>query len=117
MQSQTGLDPHGLYANPQFINRSEFSGANVFSLNYDTFSTMNYRDVIAAVYDNLYSQYFTRLFKHFAILKGSPAINRGKNLPSNWPDSVVVTDGSWDIGAVEYNDTVLPARPTGLSAK
>ncbi len=102
MQTQTGFDTHSREADPDFVHGSEFATANPFNIDYDIFSTMDYRDVINQGYMNLYNQYFSSLYHYFDVQPSSPAIDKGEKLPSSWPDTVTITDGKPDIGAVEY---------------
>jgi hypothetical protein len=48
----------------------------------------------------------------FNLTLESLAVNHGRQLPTGWPDTSVVTDGIPDIGAFEYGETVEPENPS-----
>jgi hypothetical protein len=102
MQQETGLDPNGREEDPLFINREEFINLDVSNLKYDNFSDMDYRDVIAGGYENLFDMHFSQISDVFELSQNSPAINNGVNLPADWLDTVEVSDGMPDIGVYEY---------------
>ena len=63
---------------------------------------MDYQDVIAGGFENLFDTQFDYLFSVFDLSGSSPAINNGTVLPVEWPDIIEVTDGNPDIGAIEH---------------
>lgn len=101
MQTETGLDVHSVETEPLFVH-GEISTAAVFEQDYDTFSTMPYRQVIAQGYDNLFPAAFDGIYRFFDVQEGSPAVDSGEVVPSDWPDTVTIVDGMPDIGAIEY---------------
>jgi len=106
MQSETGIDPNSVEADPEFVHGDEFGTANVYNMHYDQFSYMDYRDVISQGYTNLFNQHFAQLYDYFNVdTETSPAIDNGVAIPSTWPDIVTITDGKPDIGAKEYGST------------
>jgi hypothetical protein len=100
LQSETGLEPNGFEADPLFVNKAEFEALDVSTINYDTFSDMDYRNVIGN-YQSLFNQHFNQIFNEFELQPSSPALNAGEVLPPSWPDSVTISDGAPDIGAFE----------------
>ena len=115
MCDQTGLDPNSLYADPNFLNGSLFINADVSRMRLDNISTMNYEEIIHTGYNELYLSHFNPLYNLFALTEGSPAIDRGEDLPDNWPDIVEITDQLIDIGAHEHKSTTnLLSPPNNL---
>jgi hypothetical protein len=106
MQQQTGLDSHGFKVDPLFANKDTLDNYNILNMDYDEISGMNYKDVIANGYNNIYSQKFNDLYNFFVVASDSPAIDTGEVLPSSWPDTVTITDGKPDIGAIEYGISI-----------
>ncbi len=102
MRQETGIDPHSIEADPELVHRDEFATASAFDVAYDRISGMDYKEVISQGFESLFSQEFDRLYHYFDVQPGSPAIDKGEALPSSWPDTLTVTDGKPDIGAVEY---------------
>jgi len=94
MVSETGLDTHGLEANPGF------TGIDIETL--DSISKMDYQDVIDQGYMVVFRNAFEDMYENtFGVGQDSPAINRGTVL--SWPDSVNLNDLP-DIGHIEYSD-------------
>jgi len=105
MQSQTGLDPHGLQADPMLgLERSQQTPETAIS-RYDTLSMMDYRDVISVGLEHLLDQQFARFADLFGVEAGSPAVDRGVHLPSEWPDVVDAVGAAPDMGAWETSAT------------
>jgi hypothetical protein len=101
MQSETGLDTHSVEVPPMFTN-DDITTTSRFSQQYDTFSTMDYREVIAQGFDDLFGSAFDEIYTYFSVDPASPARNQGESPSSGWPDVVTVSDGQPDIGALEY---------------
>lgn len=100
MREETGLEPHGLQANPLFANADAAEANMVVDLAIDDFSAKDYRQVIEGGYDNLFDASFDTQYLYFTLQPQSPAIGRGETLPEEWPD---IYEGlaSPDIGAIE----------------
>lgn len=111
MQLETELDMKGLEADPLFEKKNEFISIDVKNIKYDTFSTMDYKDVITNGYENLFGTHFKGIWDTFKLSQESPAINKGTTLPTGWPDNVEVNDGNPDLGAIEYDGSVTPPSP------
>jgi len=115
LQDDTGLETNSIQTDPEFVN-SQIKTVNIKSVNYDDFSDMDYEEVISGGYDNLYSTHFNQLYHFFDVESGSDAIDNGEAIPSHWPDTVTVTDGQPDIGAVEYGACIEDWTCTPWSA-
>jgi len=111
MQQETGLDHHGLQADPIFRAKQQLDGEELDAPPYDTLSVMDYQDVIEGGLPRLLEAQFQRFFGLFAVEEGSLAVDRGTQLPLDWADVVQVRDGRPDIGAWESDSTNISTYP------
>ena len=100
-QAQTGLDPHGLEADPLFHLTLTSDNVETLVADYDTVSDMNYIDVAETGLAPLLEVQFDRFADLFGLDEESPARDRGTTLPSDWPDVVEIGDNAPDMGAWE----------------
>ncbi len=103
MQRETGLDSHGLQDDPLFLAKQQLDREEIDAMAYDTLSVMDYRDVIKGGLPNLHGAQRDRLSRMFTVAATSAAVDRGTQLPPDWPDVVLVRDGKPDIGAWELD--------------
>jgi hypothetical protein len=101
MQTETGLETHGLQQDPRFVRNHEFANADIRTLDYDALSKMDYQQVVGH-YDALFDVHYAGISSIFKVAASSPAIDGGTVLPPEWPDVVDITDSEPDIGCLEY---------------
>lgn len=105
MARETGLDPHGLQADPAFREPPLLDAGTLGTAPYDTLSVMDYGNVLQTGLPRLLEAQVQRFWNVFAPEEGSPAKDRGTRLPAGWPEVVQVRDGKPDLGAVEIGVT------------
>ncbi|OHD61981.1 MAG: hypothetical protein A2096_06655 [Spirochaetes bacterium GWF1_41_5] len=114
-RSAVKMDMDALWADPllPIIQKPDVTINNIA---IDWVSFMDYREVHRQGFGKLFEKDFNEICSLFAVPKDSPAVNAGTEIPSDWPDSVTITDGKRDIGAWEYGSTksFLINRKTAL---
>ncbi len=116
MQRETGLDPHGLQADALFRAKQQLEGEELDAMPYDTLSVMDYRDVIEEGLSGLLESQFQRFFELFAVADESAAVDRGTQLPVEWPDVAQIRDGKPDIGAWEIDSANMSGASSDARA-
>jgi hypothetical protein len=106
MRNSTGQDSGSMITDPALLNSTVFDNAEVFTLQYDTFSDRSYLSVINDGYDEAFKNAFITLYNYFVISPESSAVNKGELLPALWPD-IKPWDGKPDIGMSELDKSAI----------
>jgi parallel beta-helix repeat protein len=102
MTQKMQIEQHGFQKDPLFLNKKEFDATLTEHLKLDTFSDMDYREIIKHGYEKLFNENFEKIYGKFALSAKSPAIDAGEKLPASWPDLNGTKDAKPDIGAIEF---------------